>query len=325
MRSRREFIALLSGAAAVSPLAARAQSPGKVFRLAALSPASAQLDSIRSIVLPELAKANIIENLNLIVDARSASMDQLAGLARELIAAKPDVVMAVSGAAIGAMKAASSTVPIIMSFSDYDPVAAGFAASYARPGGNITGIAMFATVLDAKRLQLLHEAVPVARRIAVLAVSEDRHQSTLATMAVTASAEGVELVPVYAEGPSSYPQAFAAMRTAGAQALLIVAAPEFNRDAEILAALATEAGLPTMCEWRHMASRGCALAYGPIGSELWSRAADYVVRVLNGASPGNLPIQGPSRFEFAVNLKTANKLSLTVPTSVLLRADEVIE
>jgi putative ABC transport system substrate-binding protein len=120
-------------------------------------------------------------------------------------------------------------------------------------------------------------------------------------MAITASAEGIELVPVYAEGPGSYPQSFAAMRTAGAQALLIVAAPEFNRDAEILAALATEAGLPTMCEWRHMASRGCALGYGPVGSELWRRAADYVVRILNGASPGNLPIEGPSRFEFAVN------------------------
>ena len=275
--------------------------------------------------MPELAKANIAEGRNLILDARSASMDRLSGVADDLIAAKPDAVMAVSGAAIGAMKAASSTVPIIMSFSDYDPVAAGFAASFARPGGNITGIAMFATLLDAKRLQLLHEAVPVAQRIAVLAVSEDRHQSTLATMAVTASAESIELVSVYAEGPGSYPEAFAAMRAAGAQALLIVAAPEFNRDAEILAALATEAGLPTMCEWRQMAARGCTLGYGPVGSELWRRAAAYVIRILNGETPSSLPIEGPARFEFAVNLKTAKKLSLTVPTSVLLRADEVIE
>jgi putative tryptophan/tyrosine transport system substrate-binding protein len=139
---RREFITLLGGAAATWPLAARAQSTEKVFRLGALSPAVAQLDSIRSIVLPELAKAGIA-----------------------LIATNPDAIMAVSGAAIGAVKAASRTVPIVMSFSDYDPVAAGFAASFARPGGNITGIAMFATVLDAKRLQLLHEAVPAARRI----------------------------------------------------------------------------------------------------------------------------------------------------------------
>lgn len=304
---------------------ANAQSPGKVFRLAALSPASAQLDSIRSIVLPELAKANLAEGRNLVFDPRAAGMDQLADTARELIAAKPDAVMAVSGAAIGAVKAASSSVPIIMSFSDYDPVAAGFASSFARPGGNITGIAMFATLLDAKRLQLLHEAVPVARRVAVLAVSEARHQSTLAKMRVTASAEGIELIPVYAEGPGVYPRAFAAMRAEGAQAVLIVAAPEFNRDAEILAALATEAGLPTMCEWRQMASRGCTFGYGPVGSDLWRRAADYVIRVLNGTAPGDLPIEGPARFEFAVNLKAARKLSLDLPTSVLLRADEVLE
>jgi ABC-type uncharacterized transport system substrate-binding protein len=156
---RREFIALLGGAAVAWPLAARAQSTEKVFRLGALSPAVAQLDSIRSIVLPELAKAGIAEGRNLILDARAGSMEKLPELARELIATNPDAIMAVSGAAIGAVKAASRTVPIVTSFSDYDPVAAGFAASFARPGGNITGIAMFATVLDAERLQLLHEAV----------------------------------------------------------------------------------------------------------------------------------------------------------------------
>jgi putative ABC transport system substrate-binding protein len=212
-----------------------------------------------------------------------------------------------------------------MSMSDYDPVTAGFAESFARPGGNITGIAMFATVLDAKRLQLLHEALPAARRIAVLAVSEKRHEMTLAAMAVTASAEGIELAPVYAEGPASYPRAFTAMRVAAAQALVIVAAPEFNRDAEILAALATDAGLPTMCEWGQMAARGCLLGYGPVAPELWRRAADYVLRILRGANPAALPIEGPARFEFAVNLKTAQQLAVTIPNSVLLRADQLIQ
>ena len=322
---RREFITLLGGAAAAWPLRAGAQGAGKVFRLGALSPATAQFDSIRGIVLPELAKAGIVEGRNLILDLRAGSMEKLPQLAPELIAANPDAIMAVSGAAIGALKAASSTVPIVMSFSDYDPVAAGFAASFARPGGNITGIAMLATVLDAKRLDLLHEAVPAAHRIAVLLVSESRHESTLAAMRVAASANGIELVPVYAELPGSYPRAFTAMRTAGARALAIVAAPEFNRDAEILAALATEAGLPTMCEWGHMAARGCLLGYGPVGPELWRRAADYVTRILRGAAPGELPIEGPSHFEFVVNSRTAKQLALTIPTSVLLRADEVIE
>jgi putative tryptophan/tyrosine transport system substrate-binding protein len=164
---RRDFITMLGSALAAYPLAANAQGQGKAFRLAALSPASAQLDAIRGIVLPELAKANFVEGRNLVLDARWAGMEKLPDLARGVVAERPDVVMAVSGAAIGAVKAASTTIPIVMSFSDYDPVAAGFATSFARPGGNITGIAMFATVLDAKRLQLLHEAVPVARRVAV--------------------------------------------------------------------------------------------------------------------------------------------------------------
>jgi putative ABC transport system substrate-binding protein len=171
-----------------------------------LSPATAQIDSIRSIVLPELAKAGIVEGRNLILDARAGSMDKLSQLAAELIAANPDTVMAVSGAAINAVRAASSAVPIVMSFSDYDPVTAGFALSFARPGGNITGIAMLATVLDAKRLDLLHEAVPSARRVAVLLVSEIRHQSTLTAMRATALTNGIELVPVYAESPASCAQ-----------------------------------------------------------------------------------------------------------------------
>ena len=250
---RREFIALVGGAVAW-PVAARAQSAEKIFELGALSPAVAQLNSIRIVVLPELANAGIAEGRNLIFDARAGSTEKLPKLARELIATNPDAIMAVSSAAIGALKAVSSKVPIVMSFSDLDPVAAGFAASFARPGGNITGIAMLATVLDAKR----HEAVPVARRVAVLAVSESRHALTLEAMRVAAS-DGIELVPLYAELPGSYPRAFTAMRTAGAQALVIVAAPEFNRDAEILSALATEAGLPTMCEWGQMATRGCLL------------------------------------------------------------------
>ena len=297
----------------------------RFFELGALSPGSAQLESIRNIVLPELAKAGIVEGRNLILDARTGSMEQLAELAAGIIAAKPDVVMGVSGAAINALKAASGTVPIVMAFSDYDPVVAGFAASFAHPRGNITGIALLATVLDSKRLDILHEALPAARRIAVLLVSEARHQSTLAGMRAVASADGIELAPFYAELPVQYAQAFAAMRRAGAQALAIVAAPEFNSDAEILAGLAIEAGLPTMCEWGQMAARGCLLGYGPVGLELWRRSADYVIRILRGTPASELPIEGPTRFEFIVNAKTAKKLGLTIPASVLVRADEVIE
>ena len=165
------------------PLAARGQGAGKVYRLCALSPATAQLESIRTIVLPELAKAGFAEGSNLVLDARAPGLEKLPETAREMVASRPDAIMGVSGAVIEQLKAATGTIPIVMSFSDYDPVGAGFVASFARPGGNITGIAMLATVLDAKRLNLLHEAVPAARRIAVLAVSDRRHAVTLASFA----------------------------------------------------------------------------------------------------------------------------------------------
>lgn len=153
-------------------------------------------------------------------------MEKLPEIARDMVASRPDAIMGVSGAVIEQLKAASGSIPIVMSFSDYDPVSAGFVASFAHPGGNITGIAMMATVLDAKRLNLLHEAVPAARRIAVLAISEQRHAVTLAAIRGAAAAGGIEIVPVYAPSQQSYPEAFGMMRAAGAQSLVIVAAPE---------------------------------------------------------------------------------------------------
>jgi putative ABC transport system substrate-binding protein len=184
---------------------------------------------------------------------------------------------------------------------------------------------MLAPELNAKRLTLLHEAMPKARRIAALAVSEHRYETILQTIRTIAAGAGLELPTYFAETPSAYPAAFTAMRSAGAEALIIVSAPEFNRDAEILAALAVEARLPTVCEWSHMAAQGCLFGYGPSQTELRRRTADYLVRIFRGRAPGDLPIEGPTRFQFAVNLRTARRLGVELPTSLLLRADEVIE
>jgi putative ABC transport system substrate-binding protein len=136
---------------------------------------------------------------------------------------------------------------------------------------------------------------------------------------------GLEILPFYAATPDDYRSAFAAIRSAGADALEIVSAPELFSDARTLAALAIEAKLPTICEWRTMASDGCLLAYGPDFSELLRRTADYVARIFRGATAGELPIEGPTHYEFAVNLKTAKALGLTLPQSILVRADEAIE
>jgi putative ABC transport system substrate-binding protein len=242
-----------------------------------------------------------------------------------LVAGNPDAVIAVSDISINALKALSATLPIVMSFGTGDPVAAGFASSITRPGGNITGVVMLAPELNAKRLTLLHEAVPKARRIAALVVSEQRYDSILRAMRAVAATAGFNLPTFSAETRAAYPAAFTAMRSASAEALVIVSAPEFNRDADILAALAIEAKLPTVCEWSHMAAQGCLFGYGPNQAELRRRTAEYLVRIFRGVAPAEIPIEGPTRFQFAVNLQTAKRLGVELPTGLLLRADEVIE
>jgi putative ABC transport system substrate-binding protein len=211
-----------------------------------------------------------------------------------------------------------------MSAIGQDPVAAGVAVSWARPGGNVTGIVMLAPELDGKRLSLLHEAVPAARRIGALGVQGAPRENFVEMHAVAARV-GVELAEVFVSGPDEYRSAFAAMRSAEAQALVIAAAPELYHDAAALAALALEAGLPTVCEWREMAEQGCMVGYGSDRKELRQRTADYVVRIFRGASPSELPIEGPTHFGFAINLNTARALGINIPRSILAGADEVIE
>jgi putative ABC transport system substrate-binding protein len=246
-------------------------------------------------------------------------------LAREAIATKPDVVVAVSNVAILAVKEASSTVPIVMSFFGEDPVAKGLANSLARPGGSATGVAMMAAQLDGKRASLLHEFVPAARRIAILSGRPPRNVGGAEEAQRVARELGLETDVFYADEPADYVAAFAGMRTARSEALIILSAPDFFRDAALLSRLALEAGLPTVCEWASMARDGCLIGYGPNYDALWRRPADYVARILRGDKPGELPIEQPALFEFAVNLKTAKALGLTIPESALQRADEVFE
>ena len=194
------------------------------------------------------------------------------------------------------------------------------------PGGNVTGIAILAAELDGKRLDLLHEAVPAARRIAALMLpAAPLRRASEEELRAAAASTGVELLVFDAAGPGEYPAAFAAMRAGGARALVIVADPTFNRDAESLARLALKTGLPTVCEWAEMARSGCLLGYGPSRPELRRRLAYFVARIFQGAAPSDLPIEQPTHFEFTINLKTAKALGLTIPPSLLARADEVIE
>ena len=311
--------------ALVFPGPAGGQTTDRVYRLGALMLSAGSVERVRAYVLPVLARQGFVEGRNLVLEARIGTVAELPALAGELLAAKPDAILANGLMAIRAVRAHSNTVPIVGAFIDGDPVAAGIAASLARPGGNVTGVVMLGPELDAKRLELLHQAVPTARRIAALRVSPKRSEESLAAVRGAAEALGVELLPFYAEVPAVYPAAFAGMRSAGAQGLAIIAAPEFFTNASTLAALALEAGLPTVCEWRKMAEQGCLLGYGPDIVELNGRNADYVARIFRGTSPGDLPIEQPTHFEFAVNLKTATALGLAIPPAILARADDVIE
>jgi len=297
------------------------QEAGRTYRLGLLAVSTRSVEGFRDVTLAELAKYGFVEGRNLILDARIGSADALPALARELAASMPDAIHAVTNASIQAIREATTTLPIVM-FGD-DPVGQGFAASLAHPGRNITGVTMLAVELDAKRLQLLHEALPSARRIAILALPQDTEN--IREMQRTALALGIETEVFRVGQASHYGAAFASMRKGGAQALVITAHSQFFHDGAQLTALAAEARLPTICEWAEMARTGCTIGYGPNLREMRRRVADYLARILQGTPPSALPIEGPTRFEFAINLKGARALGMEIPQNLLLRAHEVIE
>jgi putative ABC transport system substrate-binding protein len=279
-----------------------------------------------STTLSELAARGFVEGRNVVVDLRVGTADRMPELARELVGTGPDVIMAVSDWAVIPAHEATKSIPIVASPMGADPVATGVAESWARPGGNVTGVTITAPELENKRLDLLREVVPAARHIAMLLMHREVTEPGEAPMRAVAARLGIQLIELYVGGPDEYRAAFAAMRSAGAEALVITPMPEFGEHAERLAALAVEAGLPTVCAFPPKASKqGCLIGYGPDMAELRRQAADDVAHIFRGAPPGELPIEGPTHFDFVVNLKTAKALGLTVPPSILARADEVIE
>ncbi len=326
---RREFLIGLGGAATAWSLVAgtrpvRAQTPNRIYRLGHLANSALNETVTREVSLPELAKLGFVEGRNLVFHGRVGAPDAMPVLMRELLATQPDAVIALGPAATIAAGAATRTVPIVV-FGP-DPIELGLAQSYARPGGNVTGVVILAGELEAKRLSILHEAVPDRRRVAALiSSSSPASAGSEAAMRKAAAGLGVELLAFPVAVPADYPAAFVRMRAAGAQALVIGATPEFHRDVKQLAALALEARLPTVCEWAEMAHAGCLIGYGPNRVALRKRMAAQVAQILRGTAPGDVAIELPTVFEFAFNQKIAKSLDLSIPAGVLLRADEVIE
>lgn len=324
---RREFISGLGSAVSAWPLVAGAspvlgQISGRIYRLGHLANTANSEALTRETTLPELAKLGFVEGRNLVFDGRVGERDALPGLARELLATGPDAVIAIGPAALVATGAVTRSVPIVAFGTD--AVELGLAQTYARPGGNVTGVVILTSELEPKRLSILRDAVPDRRRVAALIGPAQKSISEPA-MRKAAGGLGVELLVFTAAAPAEYPAAFAAMRAAGAEALVIGAAPEFFRDAQQLAALAIEARLPTVCEWAEMAHSGCLIGYGPNRAELRRRLANHVAQIFRGVAPGDIAIERPTVFESAINMRTAKALGLIIPQTTLAAADDVID
>ncbi len=252
-------------------------------------------------------------------------VDRLPALAADLVARKVDVIMITGGTnGILAAKGATATIPIV-AIVDFAPlIAAGLVASLGHPGGNLTGLSILVGQLMTKRLEQLSELVPQARTIALL-VNPDLPNSWLGETQQSARAKGVETPILKASTESEIDAAFASLVELRARALLVGPATLFQNRREQIVALAARYAIPTSYEWRESVAIGGLISYGPSNADTWRQAGAYVGRILAGANPADLPIQQPTKFELAVNLKTAKALGVRVPPHILARADEVIE
>jgi putative tryptophan/tyrosine transport system substrate-binding protein len=328
--NRRAFLCGLTGTLAAR-LAAEAQQVARIYRIGVLTPGTriaGSSPSVTSDFLPLiLNELGYVNGQNLVIEQRFAEgkIDRLPGLARELVQLKVDALVAASPPAIRAAKDATRTIPIVMLLSYSDPVELGFVASFARPGGNITGVALAAEpTMAGKRLELIKEVVPRATRIAVLGTGETQSRMQVQWAEKVAPSLGVKLVVVEVRN-GDYDRAFATIVAERAEAVSVVASVILSTDVGRIIQLAAKYRLPAIHEWREHAEAGGLMAYGGSVAGFTRRAAAYVDRILKGANPAELPVERATRFEFVVNLKTAKALGLTIPQAVLGRADQVIE
>ena len=255
--------------------------------------------------------------------AAGNDLERLATLSARIVSERPAIVVAMGPAAAKAMKAATTSIPIV-AFTSF-PVELGLARTLARPGENLTGVSLVTTELDMKRLSLLGELVPAAKRVAVLrdpAVNSPDHGPQLVA---AAHALGITLEVVEARRPDEIAPALRLAKSRGAEALSVLASPMLNGAASEIAHQALQAGLASMCQWREMAEAGCLISYGPSFMDSYRLTASQMDRVLRGANPAELPIEQPTRFELVLNSRTAKALALGIPPSFVMRADEVIE
>jgi putative ABC transport system substrate-binding protein len=330
MTTRRHLlIAVGTGALAASLQSFAQQQPQKVTRIGWLEPATPGSFPARQKAFHEVMRAaGYFEGQNLVVDYRYArgKLEQFPALAAELVGLKPECVVVTGLDAIRALRQASSTIPIVMGAIDADPVKEGLVASLARPGGNITGMVGIAWELAGKRLELLMEIAPRTARVAVLFDSRTRAgHAHVKEAEVTARRLKLQLQILEVREPADLENAFRAARSNRADALFIVTPGMPNSHRQRIVALANEARLPAIYSNLEFVGEGGLVGYAPNVADQFRRVATYVDKILKGTKPGDLPIEQPTTFELVINAKAAKAIGLTIPESVLARADRVIE
>jgi putative ABC transport system substrate-binding protein len=326
--NRREFMFFLGGAmTAARALRAQPKPMPVIGYLTTGSASSRTLAPNLAAFRQGLSDIGYVEGQNVAIEYRWAEgqYDRLPALAADLVGRKVEVIATSGGPMpVRAAKSATSTIPIVF-MGTSDPVGNGLVASLARPGGNITGISPMQTELMAKRLDLLSDLVPQARVIALLVATESQTERVIGDVQEAARAKGAELAIVRAGTESEIDTAFASLAQLHADALVVAADPFLGGRRDQLVALASRHAVPAIYSWREFASAGGLISYGSSIADNFRQAGIYVGRILKGEKPADLPVQQPTIFELVINLNTAKVLGISVPPSILARADEVIE
>jgi putative ABC transport system substrate-binding protein len=322
---RREFITLLGGAAAIWPLAARAQQPAKLPTIGYLGANASVFGPWTAAFVARLRELNWIEGRTVAIEYRwsEGRPEREAEIAAEFVRLRVDVIVGV-GNAVATLKKATSDIPIVFPIAN-DPVGTGLVESLARPGGNVTGLALLTNDIAGKRLELLHEFVPRLRRLAIMANADySAAVREIGDVQAAARTLGIEVTPFEVRRAEDIAPAFEVLK-AQADALYVVQDALVAATRSLFITLALGARMPTSFVTSDFAQAGALMSYGPNIPNLFRRAAEMVDKILRGTKPGDIPVEQPAKFELAINLKTAKLLGLTVPPSLLTTADEVIE
>jgi len=327
MTNRRTFIAGMAAAIASAPIAAQETPAGKRYRIGFLWDSPDVFPDALEAFRRKLRELGYVEGRNITIEYRWAEGKpaRMRELADELVRLKVDVIIAPSSIYTDAAKRATAKIPIVF-MSHADPLGSGHISTLGRPGGNVTGLSLMMTETNVKGLEIFKEAIPGLSRIAVIwDPATPSHAPGLKAVEAAGPSLGLSVQSVAVRSATEYENAFAAIVRERSNGVLVLSTPFFIADAKRLADLAAAHKLPTLFGPKHHVIVGGLMSYSPDRVDLWRRGAVYVDKILKGANPAELPVQQPTKFELAINLKTAKALGIKIPTSVLLRADEVIK